>query len=81
LFVLKIGPNEGKHHLRNVSFGEGRLPNDVFPSTARKPSLAAHHHNPHLALASAMLERVRSRDPKYVSTNGALLIRSRLPGD
>jgi len=37
-------------------------------------------YKPHFALASAMLERVRRREAKYVSTNGALLIRARLAG-
>jgi hypothetical protein len=42
--------------------------------------LVASNQSPHLAPASAMLERVRRRDAKYVSTNGALLIRARLVG-
>jgi hypothetical protein len=37
--------------------------------------------SPHFALASEMLERVRSSEAKYVSMNGALLIRVRLAGD
>src|SRR5215475_4248252 len=36
--------------------------------------------SPHFAPASEMLERLRRRDAKYVSTKGALLIRVRLAG-
>jgi hypothetical protein len=37
-------------------------------------------YSPHLAPASEMLERLRRRDAKYLSTKGAPLIRGRLPG-
>jgi hypothetical protein len=40
----------------------------------------APHQSPHFAPASEMLERLRSREAKYASTKGALLIRVRLAG-
>ena len=41
---------------------------------------SANVHRPHFAPASAMLDRVRRRDAKYRSTEGAPLIRARLAG-
>ena len=37
-------------------------------------------YSPHRAPASEILERLRRREAKYVSTRGALVIRARLPG-
>src|SRR4029453_4008896 len=37
-------------------------------------------YSPHFAPASEMLERLRRREARYVSTKGALVTRSRLPG-
>jgi hypothetical protein len=37
-------------------------------------------YSPHFAPASEMLERLRRREAKYVSTEGALVIRARLTG-
>jgi hypothetical protein len=42
--------------------------------------LAAGHYSPHFAPASEILERLRRSDAKYVSTEGALVIRVRLVG-
>jgi len=46
----------------------------------RTTHLAAGHYNPHFAPASEILERLRRREAKYVSTEGALVIRAKLSG-
>jgi hypothetical protein len=83
-----MAPCVGKHHLRNIhTLKEEGLPNRRLPFSAvfgeADPSYAGTrciNQSPHFALASAMLERLRRRDAKYVSTNGALLIRTRFAG-
>src|SRR6516225_7240879 len=42
--------------------------------------LAVRHYSPHFAPASEILERLRRREAKYVSTSGALVTRARLDG-
>src|SRR5215510_14221473 len=58
-------------------------PRDSFPAVApwhARPGRSKNGHSPHFAPASEMLERLRRRDAKYVSTKGALVIRARLAG-
>ena len=51
-----------------------------YPLLRRTTRLAAGRYSPHFAPASEMLERLRRREAKYVSTTGAPVIRARLVG-